>query len=107
MVMKGRKAPVSVALPAGNLVETFYQGRGRSSPFIFWAFDESDMPDIPHWNSRVTMLTASSRLVQSQDFYEFTSVFLKNRNVLGYIKGNYPRNVAKLPIGSITCGMAN
>ena len=35
-------------------VETFYQGRGRASPFIFWPFDESDMPDIPRWNTRVT-----------------------------------------------------
>ena len=35
-------------------VETFYQGRGRASPFIFWPFDESDMPDIPRWNTRAT-----------------------------------------------------
>jgi len=38
----------------------FYQGRERGSPFIFWPFDESDMPSIPRWNSRVTMPSASA-----------------------------------------------
>lgn len=42
---------------ARYLVET-YQGHSRASPFIFWPFDESDMPDIPRWNSRVTMPSA-------------------------------------------------
>lgn len=35
-----------------------YQGRGRGSPFIFWPFDESDMPSIPRSNSRVTTPSA-------------------------------------------------